>query len=74
MLELKRGGRTRFSDGDGRIYTYISPCSFRPQIKTTQREKKLHISRCSRAGAAKKCAKKRDARYRVVVIAFSRCR
>ena len=39
MLELKRGGRTRFSDGDGRIYTCISPCSSRPQIKTTARER-----------------------------------
>lgn len=43
MLELKRGGRTRFSDGDGRIYTCISPCSSRPQIKTTARERERNI-------------------------------
>ena len=71
MLELKRGGHTRFSDRDGRIYTCVSSCSSRPQIKNKRkREKNLHISRRSRAGTAKKCAKKCDARCRVVVIAF----
>ena len=52
---MRRGGPRPSSDRDGRIYRLAFPVLKKPF-------KNLMISRRNRAGTAKKCTKKREAR------------